>query len=348
MAARGKAETRRPNGQTAAMAASTATATQDVTTVYRARNVLGPLTTAFTAPQDCDFAAILGDSLTLAYRAQTCVGERLEDVSTCWPQVTAAAPLNSPPFNGWGFYSPGISCPAGYTSACFATQGSRTGWDMQFPMDVGETAVGCCPTNFACTTFGNGQTCVQTASDSLLTAHCSGGSFVSTGDATFPIESTSTDVDTSLITSVMSLAVAAPMIQINWRSEDLAAATSSLSPSSTTSGSTSGDFIPANTQTVSSSNATSSISPGALAGAVIGGVVGLFSIAAAIFFFLRQRKTRANINEEALKQPRSDKPKGAREGVTELPLNQRPVELQGSRDPSELSEYQRPVELPAS
>lgn len=134
------------NGQTAAMAASTATATQDVTTVYRARNILGPLTTAFTPPQDCDFAAILSDSLTLAYRAQTCVGERLEDVSTCWPQVTAAAPLNSPPFNGWGFYSPGISCPAGYTSACFATQGSRTGWDMQFPMDVGETAVGCCPT----------------------------------------------------------------------------------------------------------------------------------------------------------------------------------------------------------
>ncbi|KAJ0108371.1 hypothetical protein J7T55_005348 [Diaporthe amygdali] len=275
------------------MAASTATATQDITTVYRARNILGPLTTAFTAPQDCNFAAILGDSLTLAYRAQTCVGERLEDVSTCWPQVTAAAPLNR----------------------------SRTGWDMQFPMDVGETAVGCCPT---------------------------GGSFVSTGDATFPIESTSTDVDTSLITSVMSLAVAAPMIQINWRSEDLAAATSSLSPSSTASGSTSGDSIPANTQPVSSSNTTSSISPGALAGAVIGGVVGLFSIAAAIFFFLRQRKTRANINEEALKQPRSDKMKGAREGVTELPLYQRPVELQGSRDPSELSGYQRPVELPVS
>lgn len=123
-----------------------ATPTQDVTTVYQTRNILGPLTTVFTAPEECTFAGIVGDALTLAYRAQTCAGERLEDASACWPQATAAAPLNSPPYNGWGFYSPGISCPAGHTSACFATQGSHTGWDMQFAMDAGETAVGCCPT----------------------------------------------------------------------------------------------------------------------------------------------------------------------------------------------------------
>lgn len=121
------------------------TPTQGITTVYATRNILGPLTTVFTAPQECDFAGIIS-SQTSAYRGQACIADHLIDASTCWPQTTSAAPLKSPPLNGWGFYSPGISCPAGYTSACSATQGSSTGWEMQFPMDERETAVGCCPT----------------------------------------------------------------------------------------------------------------------------------------------------------------------------------------------------------
>lgn len=121
------------------------TPTEGITTVYATRNILGPLTTVFTAPQECDFAGIIS-SQTSAYRGQGCTVDHLVDASTCWPQATAAAPLKSPPLNGWGFYSPGISCPAGYTSACSATQGSSTGWEMQFAMDARETAVGCCPT----------------------------------------------------------------------------------------------------------------------------------------------------------------------------------------------------------
>lgn len=121
------------------------TPTQAITTVYATRNILGPLTTVFTAPQECTLAGIIS-SRTSAYRGQDCIVDHLVDASSCWPQATAAAPLKSPPLNGWGFYSPGISCPAGYTSACSATQGSSTGWEMQFPMDERETAVGCCPT----------------------------------------------------------------------------------------------------------------------------------------------------------------------------------------------------------
>lgn len=121
------------------------TPTQGATTVYVTRNILGPLTTVFTAPPECSIAGIIS-SQTSAYRGQDCTVDHLVDASTCWPRVTAAAPLKTPPLNGWGIYSPGISCPAEYTSACFATQGSSTGWEMQFAMDEGETAVGCCPT----------------------------------------------------------------------------------------------------------------------------------------------------------------------------------------------------------
>lgn len=50
------------------------------------------------------------------------------------------------PFRGWGFYSPGLVCPHGYTSACTATAGGDAQWPVQFEMLEGETAVGCCPT----------------------------------------------------------------------------------------------------------------------------------------------------------------------------------------------------------
>lgn len=100
----------------------------------------------FTPPPECNFAAVRGTPLSIGFRAQTCVGNALEDESTCWPEATVAAPSPMPPFHGWGFYSPGISFPAGYTTACDATQGYRTGWVMQYPLEKGETAVGCCPT----------------------------------------------------------------------------------------------------------------------------------------------------------------------------------------------------------
>lgn len=125
---------------------TSSTPVQGVTTVYRTRSILGPLTTVFNAPPECALAGVAGTPLSIGFRGQTCVGDTLADESVCWPAATAAAPSASTPLNGWGFYSPGISCPAGYTTACDATQGYRTGWQMQFTMEEGETAVGCCPT----------------------------------------------------------------------------------------------------------------------------------------------------------------------------------------------------------
>lgn len=125
---------------------TSSTPVQSVTTVYRTRSILGPLTTVYNAPLECALAGVAGTPLSIAFRGQTRVGDSLADESGCWPAATAAAPSASTPLDGWGFYSPGISCPAGYTTACDATQGYRTGWQMQFTMEEGETAVGCCPT----------------------------------------------------------------------------------------------------------------------------------------------------------------------------------------------------------
>lgn len=43
------------------------------------------------------------------------------------------------------FYSPGISCPSGYATACSATAGGFSDWDPPGGVAAAETAIGCCP-----------------------------------------------------------------------------------------------------------------------------------------------------------------------------------------------------------
>jgi hypothetical protein len=120
------------------------------------RTILGPLTTVFTPPPLCTtvFAeTTLGsDDGFYVWRAQTCYhgsgGEAssvLRDNSDCWPTPTTGVSAPYGPFLGWGFYSPGLLCPQGYSRACTAVAGAKTEWPAQFVLDAGETAVGCCP-----------------------------------------------------------------------------------------------------------------------------------------------------------------------------------------------------------
>ncbi len=70
----------------------------------------------------------------------------VEDDLSCWPPVlTQIVGTPRHPFLGLGFYSPGLACPTGYTTACTAEYGQRAGWDIQYPLVADETAIGCCP-----------------------------------------------------------------------------------------------------------------------------------------------------------------------------------------------------------
>ncbi len=116
------------------------------------RNVLGPLTTTFTPPPACTFAVAgpCGSSpCSVAFWGQSCdASTGAVDAATCWPATASGAVSLAAPFHGWGFYSPGTLCPSGYASACSATAGAGggAGWEMEFPLEADETAVGCCPT----------------------------------------------------------------------------------------------------------------------------------------------------------------------------------------------------------
>lgn len=141
------------------------------------RSQLGPLTTTFSRPSDCSSLLWYTHSYGwYGYPANT-LQCRLEKYSTsgsvtskvfkrailaesCFPpgfasfinQWTATDPLAPPsPYETVHFYSPGLVCPAGYTTACAVARqtdlslppGAPGGiWSLLSP---GETAIGCCP-----------------------------------------------------------------------------------------------------------------------------------------------------------------------------------------------------------
>lgn len=111
--------------------------------------LLGPLTTTWTMPASCSvlYPAEAGTSTVIGYRGQSCnQGGYILDNSHCWPPRKDGVADASPGFLGWGFYSPGVVCPAGYVTACTAVWQQRPDWDIQFSLFTGETAIGCCPT----------------------------------------------------------------------------------------------------------------------------------------------------------------------------------------------------------
>lgn len=97
------------------------------------RTNLGPLTTTFTAPTRCSDVILEPAAPGAGWRAQTCYEGHMTDDAACWPSPAG------------GVYTPGLVCPDSYTTACSATAGARGGFDFQFGLEAGETAVGCCP-----------------------------------------------------------------------------------------------------------------------------------------------------------------------------------------------------------
>jgi hypothetical protein len=178
----------------------------------QSRVILGPLTTTFQPPAPCSAAVGICSTCDAVFVGQKCGSAGPQDDTTCWPPTTQGALRPSSALNGWGFYSPGISCPAGFTSACHATADSQSSqaadWAMQFLLEPGETAVGCCPLGFNCHNQ-NGQTCLAVVRTiTLSTVTCQSGRFEGFNFATIPNA------------AVPSLNVFAPMIQIAWKASD--------------------------------------------------------------------------------------------------------------------------------
>ncbi|GAB7348899.1 hypothetical protein MBLNU459_g7591t1 [Dothideomycetes sp. NU459] len=207
------------------------------------------------------------------------------DDSACWPPFNGLPP--TAPYAGWGFYSPGLICPTGYTTACTGallgdgspsvlTSGG-TSYDFQFSLTAGETAVGCCPSGYSCASLPDygWQTCINVAHKTALpAAACSDSSYVSVSSITVPYSN-----GTSTVSAVT---LYAPLIQLNWRSHDVITSTATSTSSSTTT----------TTTTTSSPTATTSPTPHKGSTAVIIGVIVpvVVVMTAALLFWLWYRR----------------------------------------------------------
>ncbi|KAI0870089.1 hypothetical protein GGS24DRAFT_511232 [Hypoxylon argillaceum] len=244
-----------------------------------ARTNLGPLTTPFSYPAHC--TAAVGDcsSCNVFWQAQTCSNngfnsQGVQDDPQCWPARQNPNLSTGVALNGWGFYSPGISCPSGYATSCVATGSVDGGFPFQFPLLDSETAAGCCPTGFYCRhepLVGQPQTCYSVVTTgSFPVVGCSSGTsndfhyYNVPATVTQTIESPGTSLTTTLI-SAMTTSTMGSTITIP---ESLSSQSPSPSPS-----------------------AGVGLSSGAKAGVGVGaGIGGLLILAAIIFFCVRRRR----------------------------------------------------------
>ncbi|KAK4246092.1 hypothetical protein C7999DRAFT_33488 [Corynascus novoguineensis] len=274
----------------------------------RSGTLLGPLTTVWSMPDSCSVHVRLCESCHEGFRGQQCVSGEPQDHTTCWPPTTRLSRPPTHPFVGWGFYSPGLECPSGYTTACTARYNGRPDWEIEFSLIPGETAVGCCPEGFMCTNR-NGNTCIATDTElALATGFCSGSQVANIGQTTFPasVEVTTTITDdggTAVETFVQDMVFLAPMFQLNFQSSDLeslssstaspSSASTSTGPRSTDSSSTSSDpLATTGSGQEEQSGGNAGLSTGAIAGISVGAALGgiLLGMLAIILFIRNKRK----------------------------------------------------------
>ncbi|KAL7938640.1 hypothetical protein V8C35DRAFT_288748 [Trichoderma chlorosporum] len=319
----------------------------------QAGTLLGPLTTTWTMPETCSIYMPPCATCGQGFRAQSCnaiSGGRVQDNTACWPPATQGVSSPGWPFEGWGFYSPGIVCPAGYVTACTAVYGQRPQWDTQFTLVSSETAVGCCPSGFTCANI-NGNTCTQTAiSTSISTAFCDGTKLTSAATWIFPEVVTVTQTDTAssvdVETSTVTMVLYAPMFQLNFQSTDLPASTTAtrttLSTSSRQTSSESQQTTSSAADNSTGTNSSAGLSSGAKVGLGVGlglGIAFLLAFSAFIFYYRRSKRgtpLRSELADTEVPQVTEDpKVKKAPGQVYEMGDYYAPVELPGDNHEGE-------------
>ncbi|KAK8198085.1 uncharacterized protein BKA78DRAFT_293109 [Phyllosticta capitalensis] len=293
---------------------------------------LGPLTTTFTPPSDCQigyssasFVSNLIDDIsgyyntseyTIAQIAKTCLNSAIGDAASCWPSASTTPYADE--FSGWGFYSPGLFCPVGYTTAC-ASVASLSSYST-FP--IGDECATTSSSNQA-------QGCVKATSTKTTLAVC--GTASKSSD-------TSSESDPYYVNFSKLTIFQAPMIQLNWKREDFESYNSIHTSSP----------IP-----IPDEKGGGLSSAAVIAIAVVVPIVSLGMIIGLIIWYLRRRKAGAQQDEQQrLNQEReSDDSKHfgselPNEGYEIMELPQPSVELSDPHAERFMQAQRKPSELP--
>ncbi|KAL4888085.1 hypothetical protein BDV59DRAFT_149826 [Aspergillus ambiguus] len=270
----------------------------------------GPLTTTFTPPASClqtlsSVSYYVGDTA----ESTTFYGHWFDDTGvTCLPTGTVPESiLASPTYWGTYWYSPGLYCPTGWSTAGLLD----TTWN---GLEVTGSTSGaiCCPSSMSF--YAGGHECSQVIS----------------AKETITLARSGVVVTSSLATPITVYADGIPLI---WEKSDLPkTASASTTPLSTQT----------STQPATAHIKSGGLSEGAKIGIGIGVPLGAIAIGVAIFFYFFKRHTRAK-EEPHTEIYASLQDCGT---PSELPTkeNSGPSELASSEDRSELPvKVQAPV-----
>ncbi|USW46713.1 Putative SKG6/AXL2 alpha-helix transmembrane domain-containing protein [Septoria linicola] len=310
-----------------------------------ARTNIGPLTTTFTAPQQCDVAFVDArpSALNSFFQAQTCNPVNafwdIAEATVCWPPATYGVRPTNTPFHGWGFYSPGLVCPAGRTVACTATGGGSWGWPVQFSIYNDETAYGCCPTGYPCDQSGARayQTCVSvvTSDGSYLRGDCTSGSLATQTYVTLPQTTTTAFPLVSVSTLISVGTLFAPMIELRRQPSDMPLTTASNTSTA------------AAAALATSTSTSSGLPTGAKIGIGVAVPVIVLAIVLAAFLLWRRRRKQSQdaaaplIATKAPGQPYTDQPHNA--AWAELDTSKQPSEM-AAKTPLTYDRHELPTE----
>ncbi|KAI1114123.1 hypothetical protein F5Y14DRAFT_415537 [Nemania sp. NC0429] len=199
--------------------------------------------------------------------------------SDCWPNARSSYRLLS------GYYSPGLVCPSGHTTACLSTSGGSYNFQFDFALASGGTAAGCCLSNYICAIIDDIQTCVYTATHTDGYVSFCSNTISSIRAYTIP---TSTQVAWEVSYTTMYIVqqvLYAPMYRLNWHSSDLPASTTT-----TNGGTHTTPVTPQETATAISSETSEGISTGARAGIGAGVGAGVLAVIGFLGWFVLARR----------------------------------------------------------
>ncbi|KAK2608990.1 hypothetical protein QQS21_002470 [Conoideocrella luteorostrata] len=243
---------------------------------------LGPLTTTYTPPSSCSSLKTFGDGLGSHWFTYGYVSKdnEVKSAENCVPSYYQG----KLPRGARQVFSPGNACPVGYGPSCTAVASGATIaiaptvilWD---DLKSGETAIACCPSGYGCS-LPDIYLCTSTPrTDETITAW---------------IVSSASDSQRPLYTPFpprydgVVVVYALPVVYV------LAKETAALSLSSSLSSDASQSLSATPSQDASFIAPESTLSRGAIAGIVIGGIIGICLLAAT---FLLYRRYKANDEE---------------------------------------------------
>ncbi|KAH7021507.1 uncharacterized protein B0I36DRAFT_367908 [Microdochium trichocladiopsis] len=262
---------------------------------------LGPLTSIWTPPVACynTVLACLSLPCSSGYPAQTCESTAASSLLWVHWAVDCFPPYPST-FDLWGYYSPGVFCPDGFTIA--ATQvgdGIGVAASGALPLDPTQTGAVCCPTVYSYDYINNGdQRCVRKLTGRTAFAAQICGVTIQNVQMNLPTTYHPTTANgVGPVVTVTTNDFFWPAVRIVWQESDLSLIDDAAASGMTASPSAAVSAIASPTAngvgpvvTVSPNPKSGGLSPGAIAGIVAGIVVALALLVLAVWLILRHRR----------------------------------------------------------